>query len=371
MEAPLFESVPNFSEGRAQGVIAQLAGAAAASQVLDIDADADHNRVCVALAGADAKLVEALFVAVQVAIERIDLRTHTGVHPRVGAADVIPIVPLGGASLDGARELARHLGDRIWSELQLPVYFYGHGETSLLADIRAGRVQPSLGGPQPHPSAGAVCVGARKPLVAFNLLLPATDIAAARLLARQLRESACGLRGVQALAFELSGGRVQLAMNLFRLDETPPSAVVAELERHGVAIASQHVIGLCPVAVANEAAGGRLLEARLAAAAARHGAELCAAQGDLEHARLAGRLEREADGIARAGVDQAELLANAERSAALVRVLAATGVLGHELRSMLEIAARGLRAALDRDTETQQSARVQALDRSLGSALKS
>lgn len=370
MEPPLFESVPNFSEGRDSGVIAELAGAATPSRVLDIDADADHNRVVISLAGAGANLVGALFASVQVAIDRIDLRTHSGVHPRVGAADVVPIIPLGAASLDNARELARELGERIWSELRVPVYFYGHGETSLLADIRAGRVRPALGGPQPHPSAGAVCIGARNPLVAFNLLLPATDLSAARVLARSLRESGGGLRGVQALAFELSGGRVQLSMNLFRLNETPPSAVVAELERRGVTIASQHVIGLCPVGVANEAAGGRLLEARLAAAGARSGAELCAAQGDNEHLRLAGRLEREADGLAGARIEQGEVLATAESAAALVRVLAAAGVLGPDLRSMLEIAARGLRAAVDPDTEARYAARVQALDRSLGSALK-
>src|SRR5216684_3320574 len=332
---PLYESVPNFSEGTRTDVIAELAGAAAKARVLDVDADPDHNRVVISLAGDGADVVDALFASVQVAMEHVDLREHRGVHPRVGAADVLPIVPLGGSSLASAHELARELGERIWAELHVPVYFYGHGEAHTLADVRAGRAHPDLGGPD---------------------------------LARSVRESAGGLRGVQALAFPLPGDRAQLSMNLFRLDETPPSAVIEELERRGVAIGSQHVIGLCPAAVANPAAHGRLLEARLAAAAARHGAELCAAQGDDEHTRLAGRLEREAGEIARMGVDQGELLAGAERAAALVQVLRAAGVLGHELETMLDVAARGLRSALAAETSSRHSARVDALDRRLGSA---
>src|SRR5713226_1243290 len=271
---PLYESVPNFSEGTRADVIAELAGAAGRAYVIDVDADADHNRVVISVVGQAPQLLNALLASVQVAIERIDLREHRGVHPRVGAADVIPIVPLGHATMGDARDLARELGERIWAELRVPVHFYGHGEAQTLADIRAGRVEPSLGGPEIHISAGAVCVGARHALLAFNVLLPGMDITGARSLARSLRGSGGGLRGVQALAFELSDGRVQLSMNLFRLDETPPSAVMAELERRGVAIGSQQVIGLCPAWVANSAASGRLFEARLAAAAARRGAEL-------------------------------------------------------------------------------------------------
>jgi glutamate formiminotransferase len=117
------------------------------------------------------------------------------------------------------------------------VYLYGENRT--LADVRAGRAQPDLGGPELHPTAGAVCVGARRILVAFNVLLPETDVATARALARSLRESAEGMRGVQALVFVLPGGRVQLSMNLFRVDETPPAAVIAELERRGVRLGPQ------------------------------------------------------------------------------------------------------------------------------------
>src|SRR6266851_2504332 len=336
----LFESVPNFSEGRRAEVIAEIAGAAAHAHVLDVDADVDHNRVVVSLAGEGPHIVDSLAASVRVAAQRIHLREHSGVHPRVGAADVIPIVPLGQASLAAARELARELGERIWNELRA--------------------------------SAGAVCTGARPLLLAFNVLLPGLDLKSARALARSLRESAGGLRGVQALVFELppvdltSDERIQLSLNLFRLDETSPSAVITELERRGVEVGRQQVIGLCPTFAALPAAGGRLLEARLAAAAAQRGAELCAARGDDEHTRLAGRLEQEAGDLARIGVDQGEMLAGAERMAALVHVLKAAGVLRPELEAMLEIAARGFRSALDRDTLSRHATRIGALDHRLG-----
>ena len=136
---PVFESVPNFSEGNRPNVIAEIAGAASRAHILDVDADADHNRVVISLAGQRADLLDALFSSAQAAIEKIDVREHRGVHPRVGAADVIPIIPLGNASPEAARELALELGDRIWNELRVPVFFYGHGEANTLADVRAGR----------------------------------------------------------------------------------------------------------------------------------------------------------------------------------------------------------------------------------------
>ncbi|HYT12410.1 MAG TPA: hypothetical protein VEL12_06455 [Candidatus Nitrosopolaris sp.] len=365
MDRDLFESVPNFSEGSRPDVIAELAGAAAGAYVLDVDADADHNRVVISIAGRRRELLDALVATVETSVERIDIREHRGVHPRVGAADVVPIVPLGGASLVAAREVAQEVGERTWSRMRVPVYFYGYGEPHTLADIRAGRVAPALGEQSSHPTAGAICVGARLPLVAFNVMLPDLDASGARALARSLRESAGGLRGVQALVFVLPGGRIQLSMNLFRLDETSPAAVISELERRGVALGAQQVIGLCPAAVAVSAAAGRLLEARLAAAAARRGAELCAVQGDDEHIRLAGRLEQTADSIGRAGVEHDGMLSGAEQSAALVPVLKAAGVLSDELESMLGIAARGLRMALRPENLARFTARIQALDRRL------
>jgi glutamate formiminotransferase len=356
----LFESVPNFSEGRRSEVIAAIAAAAGRSHVLDVDQDPDHHRVVVSMAAQRRRLLEAVLAAVGAAIEHIDVRTHSGVHPRVGAADVVPIVPLGQSTLDDARELAREAGEQIWSRLKVPVYFYG--EHRRLADIRAGRVRPDLGGPELHPTAGAVSVGARLTLVAFNVLLPDTDVVAARALASSLRESRAGMRGVQALVFELPGGRVQLSMNLFRVDETPPAAVVAELLRRGVAVGEQQVVGLCPAIAANEVAAGRLLEGRLAAAAARAGAERCRELDGEELGALAVRLELEAGGLAALGVDQEEVLAGAERAAALVPVLRVAGVLDAELESMLGAAARGLRAAISPATQAAYPARINALD---------
>lgn len=361
----LFESVPNFSEGRDQGAIGAIARAAGRAHVLDVDADPDHNRAVISQAAGSAKLVEALIASVKVAIEQIDVRRHQGVHPRVGAADVVPIVPLGETTLASCRQVARELGERIWTELKVPVYFYGEHQT--LADVRAGRGRLDLGGPDLHPTAGAVCVGARQMLVAFNVILRDMDVGAARALARSLRESVGGLGGVQALAFELPGGRVQLSMNLFRLEETSPDALVAELERRGVVVGSQQVVGLCPAKAANPAAAGRLLEARLAASAARAGSVRCTERGGDEHVAMAARLQREAESLAALGIDQDDLLAGAERAAALVPVLVAAGVLDDELEAMLRVAARGLRGALASETAALKAARVAALDRRLGS----
>jgi glutamate formiminotransferase len=359
----LFESVPNFSEGRNHESIAAIAGGAGPAHVLDIDPDADHHRVVISLTAFGPPLVEGLIGSIKVAIDRIYDRRHEGVHPRVGAFDVVPIVPLGNTTMASCRQLARELGERIWTELSVPVYFYGEHQT--LADVRAGRGHLDLGGPDLHPTAGAVCVGARQKLVAFNVILPGMDVSEARSLARSLRESRAGLRGVQALVFELPGGRVQLSMNLFRLEETSLAAVVAELERRGVVVGSQQVVGLCPAAVANPAAAGRLLEARLASSAARAGSLLCRQRGGDEHSALAARLLREAVSLATLAVDQADLLAGAERAAALVHVLRAGGVLEPELEAMLLDAARGLRAAITPETQAAYAARFAALERRL------
>jgi glutamate formiminotransferase len=363
----LFESVPNFSEGRDRAVVDAIAGGAgSAAHLLDVDSDDDHNRTVVSLAGFRPHLVEALMGSVRVAVALIDVRSHRGVHPRVGAADVVPIVPLDATPLSECAEVVAELGEHIWSELHVPVYFYGYGRDQSLADIRAGRGRLDIGGPDLHLSAGAVCVGARPKLVAFNVILTGIDAGAARALARSIRESGGGLRGVHALVFELSGGRVQLSMNLFRLEETTPAMVLEELERHGVSIASQQVVGLCPAAVSNPAAVGRILEARLAAAAARAGAARCIERGGDEHVALGRRLQRESEGLSELGVDQEALLGGAERAAALVPVLKVAGVLDGELEAMLGVAASGLLEAVRHETRLVYAARVAALERRLG-----
>lgn len=359
----LFESVPNFSEGRRRDVIDAIGDAAGKGAfLLDVDPDPDHNRVVVSVAGGRARLEDGLLRAVATAVERIDLSAHAGVHPRVGAADVVPIVPLGSTSLEACREVAREVGRRVWTELGVPVYFYGHGEGKTLADIRAGRVALDLGGPNLHPTAGAICMGARRALVAFNVILYETDLVAARAVARSIRESGDGLRGVQALAFELPGRRVQLSMNLFRVDETSPSGVVAELARRGIAHGAEQVVGLCPARVATAAADGRLLEGRLASVAAAAGAVRCEQRTGEEAAVLAVRLRREAAGLAALPAEQDAILGGAERAAALVHVLRAADGLDDELESVLWAAARGLRSAVLPATESIYAARVAALD---------
>lgn len=349
-------------------MIDAIAGAASVSHLLDVDGDDDHNRTVISLAGSPTHLVEALLGSIRVAVALIDLRLHRGVHPRVGVADVVPIVPLDSTPLSACQVVAEELGERIWEELGVPVYLYGYGRSQSLADIRGGRGRIDLGGPDLHPTAGAVCVGARPKLVAFNVVLDGIDFAGARAIARTLRESGGGMRGVHALAFELSGGSVQLSMNLFRLEETTPSMVVAELERRGVATAAQQVVGLCPAPVANPAAAGRVLEARLAAAAARAGAWRCTERGDDEHVALGRRLRQESEGLASLAVDQESLLAGAERAAALVPVLKVAGVLDGELSAMLEVAASGFRSAVTAATRSAYTARVAALDKRLGPA---
>ncbi len=312
----IFESVPNFSEGRRGDVIDAIAKAAGKAHLLDSDPDPDHNRVVVSIAGGAGAITEGLLGAIAEAVKRIDLRRHHGVHPRVGAADVVPVIPLGGTTLDESRALAHDVGRRVWSELKVPVYFYGHGERLSLADIRAGRATPS----------------------------------------------SAGLRGVQALAFSLSGRHVQLSMNLFRVDETTPADVIAELERRGVAMGAQQVVGLCPAVAAGPAADGRLLEARLASAAAIAGATRCEARGDEESSALARRLRREAGELASLPAGQDAVLGGAERAAALARVLEAAHALDAEPAAMLEAAARGFRAAVTPSTAAIYRARVDALD---------
>jgi glutamate formiminotransferase len=358
----LFESVPNFSEGQRSEVISAIRAAVAPAYLLDADPDPDHNRMVVSLAGSGSSVSEGLINAISVAVQRIDLRGHSGVHPRAGAADVVPIIPLGETSLENCRELAHSLGSRVWSELRVPVYFYGHGEGKTLADIRAGRARLDLGGPDLHPTAGAVSVGARRALVAFNVILYDYDLVAARALARSIRESGAGLRGVQALAFPLSGDRVQLSMNLFRVDETTPSDVTVELERRGVSLGAQQVVGLSPAFVATAAADGRLLEARLASAAADDAAARCDERGGEEMTLLATRLRREAGELAALRADEDDFLSGAERAAALIHVLRAARVVDAELEALLQVAAAGLRRAVSAATESLYRARVDALD---------
>jgi len=367
----LLESVPNFSEGRDPVVIERLAAAAAAggAHVLDRSFDADHHRVVLTLAG--TSLLDGVFASVAAAVESIDLRAHAGVHPRRGAADVVPIVPIGSESLAEAALLARALGERIWSELRVPVHFYGAAGGSTLAQIRSLNPPPPDLGDSPHPSAGVVSVGAREPLVAYNLLLSGVSAAEASAVAGRLRESGGGVRGVQALVFAVAGG-TQLSMNLHRLRETGPAVARDEARRRlpaGGSIISEEIVGLCPVWAAEgcAAADGLLLEARLAAAAASAAAGLCASRAGLgrgeEMLALAERLKAESESLAMVG--SADALAGGERAAALRPVLRAAGIVDDELDAMLAAAAAGFREALGAEVLGLFRERVAALDRRL------
>lgn len=274
------ESVPNVSEGREADAIAAV-GAAFGSQarLLDVHSDVDHNRSVFTLVGADGDeaLVDSLVAGIAAAREVVDLRTHEGVHPRVGAADVVPIVPIRPGDMGRARQVAIDLGRRVGAELELPVFLYGEvgggrrpaffrrgGPSELQGRVDAGELAPDFGPACLDPRAGAVLVGARKPLVAFNVVLASDDAEVARAVAAAVRESGGGLPGVQALGLRLeSSGRAQVSMNLVDLDRVALHEVVArvarEAEGRGVAIESAELVGLLPVAAVLGAAAEPLL----------------------------------------------------------------------------------------------------------------
>lgn len=267
----LIECVPNFSEGRDAARVDAICGAISAVAgilLLHRTSDPDHNRTVVTFAGAREAVVEAAVRAGAKAAELIDLNRHRGVHPRLGALDVLPFVPLEGATLELCAEIAHEAGSRIWSELRIPVYFYQSAATSSdrvqLENVRRGQFeylreavlvdetrQPDLGGPGLHPTAGAVIAGARKLLIAFNINLKTSDLEVARFIARRVRASSGGFPALKAMAVPLeSKGLVQVSMNLTDFEITPPHVAYAEVARlaasRGVEIAESEVVGLMP-----------------------------------------------------------------------------------------------------------------------------
>jgi glutamate formiminotransferase len=259
MSETLVECVPNFSEGRDAGKVDLLVDAvrSAGAVVLDRTSDADHHRSVITFAAAAGVVEEAAFRAVRQAVASIDLRGHTGAHPRIGAADVVPFVPVTGVTLDDCARLARETGRRIWEELRVPVYLYEAAalrpEHRNLADVRnaGGKLHPDFGGPALHPSAGAVVVGARKFLIAFNVNLATSDLTIAKAIARTVRFSSGGLPAVKALGVPLeSRNLAQVSMNLTDFEQTSVrqafDAVCAEAARHGVGIVGSELIGLIP-----------------------------------------------------------------------------------------------------------------------------
>lgn len=276
--------MPNFSEGRDAAVVSDIVSAmrTAGAHVLDWSADADHHRSVVTIVGPPDVVEEAAFAAARVAIERIDLRRHAGVHPRVGALDVLPFVPIAGLTLDDARTSARRVGARIADELGVPVFFYGAASDPpgrVLSELRAGGFEmlqqgwPTDRGPdlEPrhasrsgvHPSAGVTCVGARRLLLAWNVYVDGIDFATARRIAARIRQSGGGLPGVRALALQLPGAdRMQISINLEDVELTSPMEVFrriedAVLEQHG-RIDETEVIGMLPDQLVWSAAADRL-----------------------------------------------------------------------------------------------------------------
>jgi glutamate formiminotransferase len=268
------ESVPNFSEGRERGTIDAIGAALSRrARLLDVHADPDHNRSVFTLVGDDDAIVEALVAGVECARERIDLRRHEGAHPRIGAADVVPLVPIAPADMDRARAASLEAAGRI-GELGLPVFLYGApgrgpaffrrgGPDALQRRIDAGELTPDYGPARLDPAAGAVLVGARRPLVAFNVNLRTDDVEVARAIAAVVRETGGGFPGVRALGLDLpSAGLVQVSMNVEDWEAAALHEIVARISEEAAAravdVAGSELVGLMPAGAAAAAAGASL-----------------------------------------------------------------------------------------------------------------
>jgi glutamate formiminotransferase len=269
----LVESVPNVSEGRRPEVVDRLAAAVESVPgvfLLDRTSDASHNRSVLTLAGEDAAVADALERLVAAALREIDMEQQSGEHPRIGAVDVVPFVPLGATTLDDCVGIARAFGRRIASTFDLPVYLYAAAATRpdrvKLADLRRGQYEglrdeiatrgrePDFGPARMHPTGGASCVGARPFLVAWNINLGSDDLDLAKRIARRIRESSGGLPAVQAKGFFIEElGCAQVSMNLLDTTRTPLwaawEAVRTEAAQDGVELAESELIGLAPLAV--------------------------------------------------------------------------------------------------------------------------
>jgi glutamate formiminotransferase len=272
------ESVPNVSEGRDPAALAALMDTfSGPARLLDVHSDWDHHRSVFTLVGSGEELVETLLAGIRTAAERIDLTRHEGAHPRIGAADVVPLVPLEPGAEPLAREAALALADRVADELELPVFFYGRltedgrepaffrggGPEELQRRIDGGELGPDRGPDRLHPTAGGVLVGVRGPLVAFNVNLRSDDVEVARAIARVVRERDGGFPGVRALGLELPrAGCVQVSMNVTDWQAAALHEIVArigaEAEARGVAVAGSELVGLMPAGPAVAAAGEML-----------------------------------------------------------------------------------------------------------------
>jgi glutamate formiminotransferase len=284
MSPALLEAVPNFSEGRDAATVEAIVSAmrSACAHVLDWSADADHHRSVVTIVGSPQAVEDAAVAAARVARDRIDLRHHRGLHPRVGALDVLPFVPLVGLTMADASLSARRVGKRLAEELDLPVYFYGAAseppgrrlsalrrggfetlQASWPADRRPDLLPAQWTHSGAHPTAGITCVGARPLLLAWNVIVQGIDDEGARGIAREIRESNGGFPGVRALALRLPmKDRVQISMNLENVDLVAPMdvfrAIEARVEAAGATIEETEIIGMLPDELVLGAAADRL-----------------------------------------------------------------------------------------------------------------
>ena len=267
----VIEAVPNISEGRRGDVLTALADAV--NQVPDVfllntSADPSHNRCVLSIVGPPAPLLDALLDIYEVALQSIDLRTHQGVHPRIGTVDVIPFVPISGVSMEQCVQIAHRLAEKIGRELKIPVYLYGEAATrpafENLAHIRKGGFEqlgeliekdpskkPDFGPIRIHPTAGALAVGARQLLIAFNVYLESSDVEIAREIAASIRESGGGFAGIKALGFYIEHrDRAQVSMNMTAYRQSPLlqifNRICAEAHRLGIEVNSSEIVGLAP-----------------------------------------------------------------------------------------------------------------------------
>jgi glutamate formiminotransferase len=260
---PLIECVPNFSEGCDAKTVQAIEHAIRSVPgviLLRSEMDPDHNRSVITFVGPPDAVAEGALQSIAVAVERIDLRRHIGVHPRIGAADVVPFVPLEHATLEDCAAIAHRVGESVWKTLGVPVYFYeaaaASPERRQLENVRRGGFEhpalpPDLGGPALHPSAGACVIGARKLLIAFNVDLESSDLSIAQAIARKIRASSGGLPSLKAMGVPLaSRNQVQVSMNLTDFKQTSLreayDAVREEASAHKVKIAGTQIVGMVP-----------------------------------------------------------------------------------------------------------------------------
>jgi len=268
--AKLIECIPNFSEGRDNALINELADAVKTTpgvMLLDYSSDASHNRTVFTFAGSPEGVMDAAFKCAKIAVEKIDLTKHTGEHPRMGAVDVIPFVPLKDVSTEECVELSRRLGQKLWDELKLPVFLYENSASTParknLAALRKGQFEgmaekikkPEFApdyGDELHKTAGIVACGARPPLVAFNINLATSNLDIANKIAKIIRESSGGLKSVKSIGIMLEERNIaQISINMTNYMDTPLYRVLElvkiEAARYGVSVLGTEIIGLVPM----------------------------------------------------------------------------------------------------------------------------